>query len=157
MKDGESTVLRILTSPVIGWEDRATKEGFEYWTPIRTKEQNEPLNQVTDSYSSSGFKYPQEFRAMKIWNYETQQVQVWSTTRSTIKEVIIGFTKSKLLWSPLQYDIEVTKKGEKKETKYTIIAGSKEDLSPEITKAVESTPCNLEALITGGDPFEATF
>lgn len=157
LKDKESVVIRILCSPIVGREDREAKEGKEFGSPVRTKEPKEPLNQVADKYSSSGYKYPQEFWAMKVWNYETEQVQVRSTTRTTVKEAILNFKDSKMRGNPLWYDIEVKRQGEKKETKYILTPWNKGTLDPEVAEKYLSTPCDLDALWIGADPFEAKF
>lgn len=157
LEEWKSVKIRILQSPIIWWEDWKEKEWSEYWTPVRTKERKDDLNQVKDKFNIGKFKRSQEFRAMKIWNYNTEQIEIRSTTRNNIKEQILELNKSEDRWSPLWYDLRISKKGKDKDTKYYIQPSNKSAVTPEIFQAELDTPCDLEALFHWADPFESKF
>ena len=57
-------------------------------------------------------------------------------------------------WSdPYHYDIKITKSGKGKETEYSVNPVPHKPLDPYIKQQFMETPCNLEALFDGNDPF----
>ena len=54
---------------------------------------------------------------------------------------------------PSNYDVEIDKSGEMKQTRYSIVAMPPEKLDPAIKKLADETVIDLEALFAGADPF----
>jgi hypothetical protein len=67
---------------------------------------------------------------------------------------IQNLTKDEDWGSPFNYDIKVTRTGDKLETEYAVSPKPKTPVKPEIASAVASTPFDLDALFVGGDPFK---
>jgi len=140
------TRIRILSSPITGYIDW-DKSGAKP-TPVRTKELKAPIWEDT----------PKHFRALAIYNYDAKAVQVWEITQASVRNAIMALVDGER-GDPKEYDIKVWKKGKLMDTEYFVqtTPDGKKELSEEVMKIVNETPCNLEALYDGADPFEATF
>ena len=140
----KATRIRILSSPLIGYVDW-DKSG-EKPKPVRTKEQK------TKIWKDE----PKHFWALKIYNYTTEAIQIWDITQSWVRNQLMALVNWE--WGdPRDYDLKVWKKGEKLETEYFVqtTPDGKKEINQEVLEAELSTPCNLEALRTNDDPFEA--
>lgn len=140
----KATRIRILSSPLIGYVDW-DKSG-EKPKPIRTKDQKPKIWKDE----------PKHFWALKIWNYTTESVQIRDITQSWIRNQIMTLVDWE--WGdPRGYDLKVWKTWEKHTTEYFVqtTPDGKKEIAPEIFEAELNTPCDLEALRTGADPFES--
>ena len=141
--------LRILSSPVIGWE---------YW--ISDAEGNrKPLRKKMDNpFSTIEIENPEEikhFWAMVVYNYQEKRIQILEITQKSIQKTLKALAKDEDWGSPVQtYDIVVTKTGEKMETRYEVLPKPAKAMDVRILKEYKSISINLEALFTGEDPFE---
>ena len=109
------TKIRILDNPIAGWV---------YWTnqnrPVRV--QSQPTELPADIRRDENGKADRvkHFWAMVVWNYASESLCILEVTQSSIQQTILALANSD--WgSPLEYDIEITKTGEKLETKYTVL------------------------------------
>lgn len=136
-----ANTFRILSSPIIGWE---------YWIedsegkrkPVRTRMNEE---------------HPEEskhFWAMCVWNYKAKCVQILEITQAGIQKSIKALIDNPKWGKPFDYDISVTRQGDKLETEYSVMPEPKEELSQEIKAAYTKAKINLEALYEGGNPFD---
>jgi len=96
------------------------------------------------------------FWAIAIWDYEAQQVKLFEITQATIQEGIRGLCKDPDWGNPNGYDIKITRSVSGKQTKYVVSPGKEFVTPPEALAALAASPINLEALLTGGDPFSTT-
>ena len=55
---------------------------------------------------------------------------------------------------PLKYSITVNRKGESLETEYSVVPSPANPTPADILKMYNEKPINLEALFSGGNPFE---
>lgn len=149
LKKGTTTKIRILTSPIVGWE---------YFTnENKPKRQREAFNGIP-SDSKEGRK-PKEFWAFVVWNYEENAIQIMEITQNTIKEKLFNLAKDSDFGDPKAYDIKIARNnGEGIETKYDITALGKAEFSPEKANVEEimkeAKGIRLEALYDGDDPFK---
>ena len=145
--------IRILSKSITGYEVWAANQatGQDRY-PFRFKE----LKDINVKPSKPGDQ-PKHFWAMKIWNYDTEQIQIAQFTQKTIQSLILDFYNNTDYGDPKGYDITITRKGEGKDnTTYTAVPSPPKELSEEVKQANENTLISLEALYDGGDPFEAT-
>ena len=142
LEDGENR-LRVLSFPILGWEDWNDK------TPVRYRYENKPSHSIDPK---KPFKH---FWAMIVWNCLSSKIQIWNVTQGTIKHSLDALSKDSDWGAPFHYDIKVFKSGEKMETKYVITPVSHKPLTQEILDAFAKKPCYLEALFTNSDPFAA--
>lgn len=141
------TKLRILSSCLVGWEYFNTDN-----KPIRQKQRFDKT--PTDIQAG---RYPKEFWAFVVYNYNTDQIEVCEITQRGLKEWILALIKDKDYWDPKTYDIKINKTGEKLNTNYSVVPGLWEPLKKEILDEYENNPIILEALFEWKNPFDYKF
>lgn len=154
-EDGENR-FRALAKPVTGYEYWVDSKGEiqdstmprtqgETYKPVRVKK---GIMMKPDEAGNS-----KHFWALPVWNYKTARVEVLEITQKTVQKQLAALVYNDEWGSPLNYDVQVIKEGQKLDTKYSVIPTPKKPLTEEQKKAIEETPVNLEALFVGGDPF----
>lgn len=143
LEQGE-TKIRILSSPLLGWEDWDNKKPVRF--PIDHKPQ--PIDPE---------KPIKHFWAMIVWNYNIEQIQVFCVTQKTIQNAITAYAKDPDWDSPLKYDIKIMREGEGFDTEYSVIALPHKEVNAKIKKAFMDKPCQLEALFCNADPFDISW
>lgn len=142
LQQGENK-LRILSKPIIGWLDWKDNK------PYRFRFKNKPEKPMTD-------KPIRHFWAMIVFDYADNAVKILEVTQSTIQKGIEDLAKNEDWGSPHQYDIKISKKGQDKNTEYSVMPSPKKDITPEIKQLAKDKPVNLENLFSGKDPFVIT-
>ena len=142
--------FRVVSSAIVG---------YEYWNednkPVRLKKaptekpKDIRLNQ-DDSYT---IKHFWAFVVLDRWD---SKVKILELTQKSVMESIKQLVDSEDWGDPKDYDINIHRTGEKLETKYTTQPSPKKPLTEEEAELVEKTKINLEALFTGGNPFDST-
>jgi hypothetical protein len=94
------------------------------------------------------------FWAVSIFNAETEEIQVWQIRQATIQEALLNLARDEDWGDCREYWLKLTKSGEGMDTKYSVVPAKKAPLSETVAQLVEKTPVNLDALFSGGDPFE---
>lgn len=134
--------FRILSKPILGWLDWKEKK------PLRFRQHEKPEAPVDPA------KPVKHFWAMVVYNYKMGKVQVLEITQASIQKAIQDYSKSEDWGNPMEYDINIIKKGEDKNTEYTIQAIPPKPLGEAIKVLYQSIGViNLDALYEGGDPF----
>lgn len=136
--------LRILSEAVTG---------YVYWT-----NDNKPVRMMVYPQSTPNIREdskPKHFWAFKVWNYTTQQVEVWEISQASIRDALWAYWEDKEDYGDLRnFPIKVSKTGKGLDTKYSVIAGKARELESEIEQISANTPVNLFALFDGGNPFK---
>lgn len=150
--------FRILGS----FADQTAIMGMEYWKttpeggrkPVRVEMGiNIPLTELEEKEDGE-LDMPKHFWALPVYNYQEGMIQILEITQKTILNAIKDLSRNKKWGNPLEYDIVVTKTGEKFETKYTVMPDPKEPISEAIQEAKKATKINIVALFSGDDPFK---
>lgn len=148
LSDGASVKIRILTSPVEGWE---------YWSndgkPVRLKKA--PATLPADIRHREG--KPEKvkfFAAFCVWNYAESSVQICSLTQRTIMAALDEYSEHEDYGDPRGYDFTLSRKGKGLETEYTLIASPPKPFSFEEQAADVLHSINLNALYDGSNPFK---
>lgn len=138
------TKLRILSHPIVGWEDWKEEDGKK--TPLRFRYENkpEPINPE---------RPVKHFWAFKVWNYNDERVQVFQITQSTIQGALMALLEDDAWGSPTGYDITITRVGDGMETKYSLVPTPPKELPEGIKEKSDSVKVDLEKLFAGLDPF----
>jgi len=134
-------VFRILGDVVLGWEDWIDNK------PVRVKYTDpkpEPVNPE---------KPIKHFWAFPVWDYRDSSIKILEITQSTIQGEIANLYNDKDWGIPTDYDINVKRKGEKLDTKYSVIAKPPKPLDTAIQGEWNNTEIDLQKLFTGDDPF----
>lgn len=147
VQDGKNKV-RILSDAIVG---------YVYWNnqnkPVRTR--NHPGN-PSDIRVDATTNKPDRikfFWAFCVWDYVAKQVAIWEVTQSTIQEQIEALLENEDWGDPKDYDITISKTGQKLETSYTLQPSPQKTLSLEVEQAWKSSSISLEAVYSGTDPF----
>lgn len=151
--------FRILGS----FSDNTAIMGMEYWKtvngkrgPVRVALGVEiPITELEEKENGE-LEMPKHFWALPVWNYSANAVQILEITQKSIMETIKELSRNKKWGSPIEYDLVVTKTGEKLLTKYTTQPDPKEELSSEIKEAYAKAHINIVALFSGDDPFTSS-
>lgn len=133
--------IRILSSPIVGWEDWIDQK------PVRFRMDAKPK-------SWHDIEKPgRHFWSMIIWNYQDEVIQVLHLTQGSIRKAIEALSNDSDWGPPFFYDIKITREGEGLKTKYTVNPLPHKDLDSNIKDMFKASPCYLDALYYGQDPF----
>jgi hypothetical protein len=160
LKKGDSN-FRILSPAVLG---------YEYWTNdtkvVRSKEfpkETPNIRVRLDEKKQKEVKdKPKHFWAFKVWNYDEKAVQVLLITQKSIQQGILNLVNDEDWGNPLNYDIKITRDGEKFTTKYSMSPKPKKPLTKEVLEAIEKAEdIDIEQLYFGNknadEEFEGDF
>lgn len=119
--------FRFLGDPFIAWRGwRDTGEGKAEPVWFREKRDITPgLRDVREVWVAIVFAYGQGIKLAEL-------------TQTSIKDEIVASNRNPDFGDPTGYDITVTKRGEKKDTKYSVQASPPKDMSDECFDAVNS-------------------
>lgn len=140
--------FRAISKPIIGWVVWEEDEDGER-KPIRSDINSEP-----DAPSDDPKDKPKKFMALVVIDRSDDEVKILEITQQSVIKAVQGLAKNPDWGKPFAYDINVTKKGEGKKTRYTVQPSPKKALSKDDIKAANAKPCNLDALYTGENPWE---
>jgi hypothetical protein len=118
-ENDKTTRIRILPS----WTDKDTIIFYEYFDI--SGENPKPVRSIKPFQETPWIKEGQKQKEIwncKVWNYEIEQVQICSIWQMTIKEAIMNYYMDNDFWSPVLFDLKISKKWEKLETTYWVIA-----------------------------------
>ena len=146
LKAGESVKLRILSSPILG---------YEKWTndkqPIRWR-MNEQEPHRNDWKQGEKAKH---FWAMVVWNRNAQQIEVWQVSQISIQEGIQNLIKNEDWGNPKEYDITVTRTDKDGRTSYSLVPSNLRPVENGVIDNLHEMTIDLQKLFTGDDPFAA--
>lgn len=147
--DGENR-FRVLGSAITGYECWIdTADGGR--KPLRFK-----MDQKFTEADLKGSKLEdvKHFWAFPVWNYATESVQILEITQVTIQKAIRALVNNPKWGLPQEYDLVVTRTGDKLLTEYNVTPNPKEVLPDHIKALHKDTYINLDALFSGNNPFE---
>lgn len=137
-QDGDNRV-RVLTNFEIGWQ---------YWTldnkPVRLREQ--PKTMPTNVRVNENGSWIKEIWLSVVWDYETRKVAIWEITQASIKDAIFTYEKDADYGDVKKYDLKISKKGQKLDTKYSIVAAPMKPLEAHVLEAFENSDLTVESL-----------
>lgn len=147
LQDGDN-VFRILSSAIVG---------YEYWNidgkPVRSKEGFLEVPQDIRHKDGKPERI-KHFWAFVVWNYTTKSVEILEIAQSSIQGAIKNIIDDADWGDPKGYDIKINRTGQGIETEYAVSPKPHKEIDPEVLKAYEEKPINLEALYEGKNPFE---
>lgn len=131
--------------------------GYEYWNtenkPVRLREM--PGTPPADCrIEDKGGKKIKHFWAFVVWNYAVAKVQILELTQSSIQTSILDLVENTDWGTPTEYDITVTRKGQKLDTEYTVHPSPHKPIPADAVEAFKATKIDLDKLFDGGDPVE---
>jgi len=162
------TRIRILDEGVAGFEawtqaenkpirlpmnDLGKMEG-QFPVPVKKKTKTDPVTKIVTETNEDKISI---FWAFTVWNYDLEQIQVWSFTQAGIRKAIANYRQDPDYSDILAYDFKVTKKktGEKNtDVEYSILAGKESELPEAVTEAMFDIDVDLNRLFTGEYPIK---
>ena len=148
IKENETRKLRILSSPTPMWE---------YWT-LDNKPVRVPVVKWIDAPKSPRPDRKTRYTwALTVYNYDTNQVELWQCGQRQIIDSLLGYAQDPDFWSPLDYDIKVTRTWKDLETKYSVKALQKQSIAEDINMIVKTSHVNHRALFFSADPFDTNW
>src|SRR3990167_2890015 len=151
-EEGENR-LRILASPIVGWEWWVDSAGNPRQKGERPKQGDKPVRVPRDGeVPTDAGDTVKEFWALVVWNYKAEKVQVLELTQKGVMRTIHQLSRDKEWGSPLNYDLNVVRVGEGLDTTYEVIPAPPKAFDKEAAKQYESLTVKLEALYENGDP-----
>ena len=155
-QDGKN-VFRVLSTAIVGmeyWKTETNENGEEVRKPIRKRmNENIPVEDLgLDKWGNP--ERPKHFWAFVVYNRQDEKIQILEVTQSKIRKGIKNFVEDEDWGDPKEYDLVVTRSGEKLETDYVVSNKPKSKIDPAIVKEYEDMKINLEALYDGEDPFK---
>lgn len=142
LQDGENKI-RILTQPILGWEDWIENK------PARYRMENKPKKSFDPK------KPLRHFWSFVVWNYNDEQIQILHLTQATIRHNIEALCHDTDWGAPFFYDIKIIKKGEGTSTEYVVNPLPHKPLPSYIIECFNERPCCLEAIFDNADPFSS--
>ena len=116
-----------------------------------------PIRGDMDSYDavkSETDDNPKHFWALTIWDYADEAVKCWEITQVTIQQALTDLSKNEAWGDPRQYNIAITRKGEKLETSYSIFPEPPISDPPSIAiEKATAAKIDLRELFAGESPF----
>lgn len=146
-QEGENR-FRVLCSPVIGYE----------WWEDRTDGSRKPVRVDMDTKIPVSTVDPdsvKHFWAMCVWNYKEEKVQILEITQKGLQKSIKSLASDEDWGSPINYDLVVTKTGQKLDTEYTLQPKPAKKLDEGIKQLFQDMNIDLTALFRGEDPFNS--
>jgi hypothetical protein len=144
-KQGDNK-FRILSPVTMGWE---------YWTEDKKPKRSKTMFKVVPVDADLHTGWPaKHFWAFVVWNFDTKQIEILEITQVTIQTAMQSLINNEDWGDPREYSITVNRTGEKMETTYTVLPSPAKPVPAEIRQAFEEKYVNLEALFTGGNPFD---
>jgi hypothetical protein len=102
--------------------------------------------------------------AFWVWNYSTNSVQLFQASQRSILDTLAALLSDEDVSNdPGSWDFELNRTGTGMDTRYTVVlkpGKRKGAIAEQVTAAWQqcvSEGCNLQALLTGGDPFKSPF
>lgn len=142
LQEGENKI-RILSAPIIGWEDWIDKKPERYRLDQKPLKSHDPKMPI------------RHFWAFIVWNYAEEQIQILQISQATIRSAIEALCNDAEWGAPYSYDIKIVKRGEGTKTEYTVSPSPHKAIADYIIEQFNEKPCWLEALFTNEDPFGA--
>lgn len=143
--------MRILSKPLVGWS---------YWNlqnkPVRIAGQQKPtIDKSLIKIDTYGFQDLHHFWALCVFDYKGNDIKVFEITQPSIMKRIKELAQSSDWGNPFGYDIIISKiKEAGGKTSYSITPVPPKPVSDLVKAAYKNKPCNLNALLIGGNPFE---
>ena len=144
LEDGQNK-LRVMSEPIMG---------FVYWNrdnkPIRLRMDARPDGQPSDIRDGDKIKH---FWALAVWNYQLARLQILELTQASIQGPIEDLVANADWGDPRDYDLTITKKGQKLDTEYSVQPSPHKAVPEDAHRTYRESRINLEALFDGQDPF----
>ena len=151
LKSGEKVKVRILSEFISGltvWSDLENGKR----APLRVRDGEPiPVGKIGNDPKSGEPERIRQFVAGVCWNYATEQVEIFETSKATIIEVLWELEGSEDWGDVREYDLTISKSGQGMDTKYSVLPSNKTPLKVK----PEWKTVRIDALYENADPFNS--
>lgn len=119
------------------------------------KELDHPFYRLDDPYVGKNQHKLVLTAAMVVYDYESGELKPFTLHQKNILNVIRDYSNNEKYGNPTDYDLVVTKKGEGRETRYSVIANPPEMFSKEIEAALKDVNINVDNFYEGKPMIES--
>lgn len=154
--DENGTTFRVLSSAITGqeyWKTITDDEGKESRKPVRVGANDNVFVSELEENRWGELDIPKYFWAFVIWNVDAQKVQIMNIKQKKIRAQIKALLNSKSWGDPKDYDLTLSKTGEKLSTVYTIQPNPKKEMDKGIVRMYKDMNIDMEDWRKGEDPF----
>jgi hypothetical protein len=141
IKENSEIKIRILSRPIIGWEE--WKDG----KPIRYKDGHQPEKSLDPQ------KQMDYFWSCIVYDIAENKIKILQIKKISIRNQIVSFMNDKDYGPVHNYDLKIKREGSGMKTKYIVMPLNICPVSENVIDLFNSTPCNLDALFISEDPF----
>ena len=140
--------FRLFGKPLMGWE---------CW--IKVKEGPRPIRREREDQLPSKGDRPSSFWAFVVYNYKLKKFQVLSIKQKTIMRQLVALEEDEDWGDLREYDINIKKTGEARETKYQVLPLPKKKVAKDIKDEYDGLKINMDLYMSsedkpyGGHPF----
>jgi hypothetical protein len=146
LEDGQNR-FRFLSPAIVGWL---------YWNtdnkPVRLRERPETLPEDI-RYENGKPDRIKHFWSFVVWNYREAKLQILELTQASIQGPIEDLVVTPEWGNPTEYDITISKKGQKLDTEYSVQPSPHKPVAEDVAALFKATHVDLPALFDGKDPF----
>jgi hypothetical protein len=145
--------LRILGPAIVGNEFWTTdSKGGR--TPVRRRVNEQIADHELGINPETGKReVVKHFWAVPVWNYKTNQVQVWQINQARIRDSLMSLNQSDDWGNPADYDLNIKRTGSGLDTEYAVLPSPKRPITQQVADAFLAASIDLEKLFDAGDPF----
>lgn len=93
------------------------------------------------------------FWAFVVGNYREAKLQILELTQASIQGPIEDLVVTPEWGNPTEYDITISKKGQKLDTEYSVPPSPHKPVAEDVAALFKATHVDLPALFDGKDPF----
>lgn len=136
--------FRIVQAPIYGWIDWKDKKPYRFRANKKPKEAFDEENPI------------KPFVACYVWDYSRKGLFVLEFTQKGIIMALEALSDSEDWGDLTGYDLKLYKEGAGQKVKYTLNPAPHKTMSDEIRAAMKAAPAILDALFSGGDPWNWT-
>lgn len=155
LESGGKVKFRVLSDYIDGlcvWGDN--EDGTRKITRVKRGESIPAVNIGINRFTGEAEAIKQ-FIAAIVFNYETERLEIFETSKATIIGQMWDYDQNEEYGDARKYDLTIGRRGEKTETKYTVMPSPPKEPSKAILEAYEASEINLDALYEGKDPFKS--
>lgn len=148
-EDPSKVKLRVLSDFIQGKEVFGEKDSKPFPYRFRVGEKI-PVTAIGINKFNGEPNRIKGFLAAVVWSYTNNQVELLVAVNSDIKDTLVEL-ESDIDWGDLkEYDITINRKGQKTETRYSVVPSNKKPFA----QTIDISEIDLDALFTGENPFK---
>ena len=127
--------------------------GYEYWTvnnkPVRSFTEFKDFPSRTDAKKNDKGEaiLPKHVWVAPVWDHKDGKIKIINIPQQSVQKAILSFGKDADWRNPMEYDIRVTRSGDKFDTEYAISPKPKKEVDASVLEMYQKEKENLQKTI----------